>query len=324
MNDRPLISVIIPMYNCGKYISKCIKSLCEQTYDELEIIIVDDGSEDNGGDVCREYARQDRRICYIGQENSGASAARNAGLKRAAGEWIAFCDSDDFMERDMLEYLYSLAVKYRADISQCGFYFDNGTSQAVQCCPKSDIIIEDFVNAESKALKYYGKTVWCKLFKHELIGHIFFDCGYSIGEDMLFGAEAALSAGKIVLGSRAEYHYIQRSGSACYLPSNKTSLVSARNVIAGILNLIPKGSNAAGFYFDEQLKNDFDICSRYVRFSPKHCDEIIDDVRNELNGKLGYILGSLDFPLKEKVKAMLITKAWKVYMMIVSRKTKGC
>lgn len=318
MNDRPLISVIVPMYNCGKYISKCIKSLCTQTYDALEIIIVDDGSEDNGEDICREYARQDRRICYISQENSGAFAARNAGLNRAVGEWIAFCDSDDYMERDMLEYLYSLAVKHNADITQCGIITEYGSMGGVTCCPKSDIVIDRFINADKKALKLFGNSNWCKLFRRRAIEDIRFE-SFVIGEDLLFNIKAALAAEKIVLGSRAKYHYVQRSGSLCNSDPTPSALKSMRNVLNRTEEILNAGK-AAEYYHNEQLRNDFNICSLYVRFCPKGVDELIEEVRGELRGELPTVLLCRDFSVKEKIKALLISYMWGIYSRIIRGK----
>lgn len=322
MQKDPLISVIVPMYNCGEYISDCLDSLRAQTHSGLEIIVIDDGSTDNGGKICREAARNDSRIIYIRRENGGVSAARNDALKLAKGEWIGFCDSDDRAEPDMFEYLLELAEKNGADISQCGTIMEFADSERITCCPENDTVIERFSETEKSVLKYYSSTVWCKLFKAETARGCRFDTKHPIGEDLLYGVETALHSKRIVLGSQPKYRYVQRADSACYAPPNAKSLVSARNALKRILELLPNESAAREFYSDEQLRNDFDICSKIARFSPENSDEIADEIRGELKSNLKYILSSADFTAKEKRKTRLIVGARRLYAALVRAKKR--
>ena len=117
----PLISVIVPVYNVARYLERCIDSITGQTYGNIEIVLVDDGSRDDSGEICDRYAEKDGRITVIHKENSGVSDARNEGIAVAHGEWCAFIDSDDAIAPDYLEYLYGLCVKYGADLSCCSF-----------------------------------------------------------------------------------------------------------------------------------------------------------------------------------------------------------
>lgn len=127
------ISVIVPVYKTEQYLNRCVQSITDQTYKNLEIILVDDGSPDNCPEMCDQWAKKDERIKVIHKRNGGISSARNAGLDSATGDYIMFADSDDWMEPDMAEFLYRLIVKYDADISRCGFYFDdNGTLKKKQ------------------------------------------------------------------------------------------------------------------------------------------------------------------------------------------------
>ena len=107
MNSRPKISVIVPVYNVEKYLDNCINSIVNQTYDNLEILLVDDGSKDNSGSLCDEWALRDNRIKVIHKQNGGASSARNAGLDAATGEYIGFVDADDYIDIDMYEIMYA-------------------------------------------------------------------------------------------------------------------------------------------------------------------------------------------------------------------------
>ena len=116
-----LISVVVPVYNVEKYIDKCINSIINQTYKNLEIILVDDGSPDNCGNICDEYAKKDNRIIVIHKENGGVSSARNIGIKNAKGKWITFVDSDDWIENDYVEKLSKIGIQNKAEVVLCGY-----------------------------------------------------------------------------------------------------------------------------------------------------------------------------------------------------------
>lgn len=117
----PLVSIIVPVYQVKEYIGECVESLLAQTYTNLEILLVDDGSTDGSGTMCDGYAAKDSRVRVIHQENQGLSAARNAGLDRATGEYVAFVDSDDVVMSDYIETLYKLLIKYQASIAACAY-----------------------------------------------------------------------------------------------------------------------------------------------------------------------------------------------------------
>ena len=113
--EKPKVSVIVPVYNSEKYLNRCVESLIHQTLQEVEIILVNDGSKDGSGEICRKFAQEDSRIVYIEQKNTGVSAARNRGLDVASGEFVMFCDSDDYYEESAAEKLLKLAQNHQAD-----------------------------------------------------------------------------------------------------------------------------------------------------------------------------------------------------------------
>lgn len=119
----PLISVIVPVYNVEKYLNRCIDSILNQTFKQIEIILVNDGSTDNSGDICDEYAKLDNRIIVIHKKNNGVSSARNRGIDVATGNWITFLDSDDYIEKEMYETLYKTAIKEEVDVCACFFKY---------------------------------------------------------------------------------------------------------------------------------------------------------------------------------------------------------
>ena len=120
----PLISIIVPVYNVKDYVEKCLDSICGQSYTNLEIVVVDDGSTDGSGELCDAYALKDQRVKVIHRDNRGVSTVRNEGLDIAQGEYIGFVDGDDWVDGDMYEFLYELLIVNEADISVCSHYIE--------------------------------------------------------------------------------------------------------------------------------------------------------------------------------------------------------
>ena len=202
MKNNALISVIIPVYKVEKFLPKCLDSILGQTYKNLEIILIDDGSTDNSGKICDEYAQKDARIHVIHQENHGLSNARNAGLKIAHGEYIAFVDSDDYIELDMYEYLWKLISKENADVAMCNTCEDEGFHS------QKPIDVAYVMGPIQKYFEFSDwMAPWNKLYKRELIGDTCFDPTTSCGEDELFNFELAKKDALVALGNQSKYHY---------------------------------------------------------------------------------------------------------------------
>ncbi len=127
--DNPLISVIVPVYNVEQYLQCCIQSILDQTFHQIEIILVDDGSTDCSGKICDYFAKQDKRVRVIHQENGGTVLARNEGIKAAQGEYVSYVDSDDWIDADMLELMYSIIQEQNVDIVMCGYYEETGNKR---------------------------------------------------------------------------------------------------------------------------------------------------------------------------------------------------
>lgn len=130
----PEISVIVPVYNVEKYLRQCIESIKMQTFENWELILVDDGSLDNSGSICDEYAQSDNRIKVVHKENGGVSTARNFGLAIAAGKYISFIDSDDYIVPKFFEIMLEKLLTYKADIVRCGFYEFNDSNVVFNTC----------------------------------------------------------------------------------------------------------------------------------------------------------------------------------------------
>ena len=214
--ENPLISIIVPVYNAEKYLNRCVESLVNQTYKNLEIILVDDGSQDNCTQMCDEWAEKDSRIKVIHKDNGGVSSARNAGLDAVTGEVVGFCDNDDFMDCDMIEFLYKNMQDYDADISRCSyrFYFtENDRFEESEINNKT--IVLDNTEAMLNDLYNFGYksgVLWNRLYKYSVISDIRLNPELkSGGEDILFNFYALKNSRKMVCNDIAKYSYTMHS-----------------------------------------------------------------------------------------------------------------
>lgn len=217
MNNTELISVIIPVYNVEKYLNQCIESIINQTYKNLEIILIDDGSTDNSGEICENYSKKDPRIKVIHQKNSGVSSARNKGIDIATGKYINFIDSDDYIEEDMIEYLYGLLQQENADISMCSAY-DVYDKKIIFTAKKNIYLTMNSHDAYYYMLqpKYFGIGIWNKLIAKELFKSDRFPVGRKNGEELELLQRLIYRAKKLVYSSVPKYYYRQRSDSATH------------------------------------------------------------------------------------------------------------
>ena len=209
-----LVSVIVPVYNVEKYLNKCIDSIISQTYKNLEIILVDDGSPDNSGAICDEYAKKDTRIRVIHKENGGVSSARNVGIEISNGNWISFIDSDDWIEEDYFEIMLNEAKKENADIVFCGY--NRIWKNKVETING----FEDNKSFNSKeylinALTPQTGIGFChmKIIKRNSIGQIRFNNELVVGEDALFNVEISKNIEKAFFCKKALYNYRNNESS---------------------------------------------------------------------------------------------------------------
>lgn len=228
MNIKPKISIIVPVYNVEKYLDRCIKSLLNQTLKDIEIILVDDGSPDNCPLMCDEYAKSDRRVKVVHKANEGLGYARNSGLEVATGEYIAFVDSDDYVELDMYERLYEVALFYNVQMVLCGFNRDNKGCRVkglVANMPSSPKVIDartDYIpnligqKPNEYYSMFYGYAVWNILFSADIINkhHIRFKSErIYLSEDILFQIEYAARVKDMLLYPVELYNYCLNSES---------------------------------------------------------------------------------------------------------------
>lgn len=214
---QDIISVIIPVYNTGKsgYLERCLDSILSNTYTNLEIICINDGSTDNSIDILRNYEKKDNRVVVIDQENGGVSKARNVGIGVAKGEYIAFIDSDDWIHRDYFSQLIIAAKKYNADLVICDYlevenYVDDHTIKDV----KYDVLLgTDFFGLRLKA--WARGFVWGRIYSRSILDGKFFSKDFSVMEDNLFNVEvvSAHNDSTIVYLQEKMYYRYNRPGS---------------------------------------------------------------------------------------------------------------
>lgn len=214
-----MISIIVPVYNVEKYIKQCVDSIIAQTYKNIEIILVDDGSPDNCPEICDAYAKSDSRVKVVHKKNGGIMSARQAGLKAALGEYIGFVDGDDWIEPDMYAHFADAIDTYQPDMALCEFYFsypeEEGLSSQQMSKPfflKEDMKREIYPTMLFKD-KFYSFGVnpccWSKVFKKELLERVLYNITTSIkiGEDAAFVYPCLLKAENVAYLDRFLYHY---------------------------------------------------------------------------------------------------------------------
>lgn len=320
-----LISVVVPIYNVENYIKKCVDSILSQTYKNLEIILVDDGSPDNCPQICDEYAQKDSRIKVIHKENGGLSDARNAGIDISKGKFITFIDSDDYIEKDYVEVLYN-SIKENASDMSIGSHkaiYDNGTILNKETGEKSVLdaktVLERILYDENIDL-----SAWAKLYKTELFEEIRYP-KERVFEDAATTYKLVDKSKKISIVSKSIYNYIIRNNSITNYKFTKKKMdliISTQEMCEYIKNKYPDLEKACDrrlmyAYLStlsqlakskEKFPEEQKQLTTYIK---KNGKKILKDSRVPKRDKLGII--SLRFGFK------MYKKIWKIYSRISGR-----
>ncbi len=217
MNETGLISVIVPIYKVEEYLNDAVESLVRQTYSNMEIILVDDGSPDECGKMCDEWAKRDGRICVIHQKNKGLSAARNVGIEASRGEYLVFMDSDDYVEPTYVEKLYREAVRKQADMVICGvIYLNMDGSCSTQKVTVQDKVLDGvpamLLLEQGGVIQEAYTVVWNKIYRKNIWETLRFPEG-KVYEDAFVMPEVFYSCKKVALINECLYVYRKREGS---------------------------------------------------------------------------------------------------------------
>ena len=314
------ISVIIPIYNVEKYLKRCIESIIKQTYSNLEIILVDDGSPDGCAKICDEYKNKDERIVVIHKKNGGLSDARNAGLKVATGEIISYIDSDDYVDLDMYEKMTKAMEEKNADIVVCGTNIDYEDGHTkVKCEKEEKSFNREEALIELNSFKSFDMAVWNKLYKREVVDNIEFPVGKK-REDSFVMYHYFARAKKVVIINQAKYHYFQRSNSISrgknvthdYIEGSKSQKEFFEKNFPD-LNYV--GNTAYAFSYIATY-------NRYIKNELKMTNEMKKEFKKEVRKYLKDINGNSHISRSKKIQATLFSYSlfiYKIALKVISK-----
>lgn len=238
--NLPLISIVVPAYNCEKYIGRCIQSILNQTYTNFELIIIDDGSTDNTSEICRKFLQIDNRIIYLKKKNGGVSSARNKGIAIAKGIYISFIDSDDYLDSDFIQN-FGLEYNRVIDILSQGCVSEYNEKEAVINKFSKHGVVDKTSFMESMIETWLFTPPWGKLFSSKIIrdNNIFFNEKFSYAEDRIFNVYFLLKAKTFKLSDKIGYHYTHENPNALTKKNIKPEIIYDYVIeFRNILNLL--------------------------------------------------------------------------------------
>lgn len=306
----PKVSVIVPIYNVEKYLEKCINSLLSQTLEDIQIILVNDGSKDNSGNIAKEYEKNNKdRVIYVEKENGGLSDARNYGLKYANGDFIAFLDSDDYIEKNAYEEMYNKAIEENADYVECDFIWE---------FPNKIRVDKQYPYKNKKEMLSFVRVVaWNKLIKRQLIidNNLEFPKGLRY-EDVEFTYKLIPFINKFAYVDKPFIHYVQREGSIANVQNERTAEIFT--VLDNVIEFYKK-NNIYEKYRDELEYNyaRYLLCSSLKRMCKIKAKTIREKLLTESWERL-----NLNFPnWKENVILKTVNIGKNKYMRTVNKST---
>ena len=324
IEKNPKISIIVPIYNSGLYLEKCLDSIINQSYKNIEIILVNDGSTDNSKEICEKYKEKDKRIIFINQKNQGVSVARNEGLKKATGGYISFVYSDDYISENMLKKMIYKMLKYDSEIVICGNYNVNNKYQVYSMTPYFNEKILETKEAIEELLneKIFFSTVWGKLYNKKFFIKYKFNEKTRIGEDLEILYNIFKESKRTIYIPDRLYYWNNRNDSLTKEPYNE-SWESEIKICSKII---------------EDNKNQYEIkksaIKRYVRINVTCINNIIKNdlkskeenlkiLKNNIKGFKKEYLKNEKVSTKNKIKFLLAIycqKIIKLYFFIKKRK----
>lgn len=286
--EKDKISIVVPIYKVEKYLDKCIESLVQQTYRDLEIILVDDGSPDACPKMCDNWAKKDNRVVVIHKKNGGLSDARNVGIEAATGEYISFVDSDDYLSMDFFEILKDALKNNNADIAMSEVllkYEDKSLIKATKftknkevCIPGIDAIYDNDIR--------YNMTAWAKLYKSELFDGVKFPVG-RLHEDEFVFFKIFAKCNLFVIDNNAKYYYIQRGTSIMYTKTEKNvrDILDAFEEKYNYLEKNAKNNHQRNLeLYAGELRSMYPSIKKYTQIK-KEIRNKYNEIYNEMNNK---------------------------------------
>lgn len=316
MND--LISIVLPIYNVENYLKKCIETVLNQTYTNIEILLVDDGSTDHSGAICDEFEKKDKRIKVIHKSNGGLSDARNTGLKQANGKYISFIDSDDYVSEKYVEELYYLIKKNEAQIAVCNFQRVKEDGQVISSEDiKSETLSSKEVLEKLNDKKFYPVSIvaWNKLYDIKLFENILYPIG-KLHEDEYTTYKLYYEAKKIVVTSSVLYYYRTVQTSITNRNFNKTRL----DVLEALEERMRffKEKNEKKLYELSLIQYESVLMIHYLncKFYLEDSKEIQDEILNKYKQNYAEAIHSKECSLINKMKFMIAYQSPMLYYNI--------
>ena len=313
-----MISVIIPVYKVEKYLRKCVESVMNQTYTDLEIILVDDGSPDSCGEICEELAHRDSRIRVIHQKNAGQSVARNVGLDQARGEYIGFIDGDDFAEPDMYYTLLDSIQKHGANLAICGHRKIYEDTPEIKRTEENHMTVLDADGLWQEVFSRLNNAAWNKLYQRDLLDGIRFRPEQNHGEDLLFNLEYIQKCNRAVINTACCYNYLQRSGSVTSsgFSEKKFGEITSKDLARQMVEKVkPELEPTARKYCFRARMNV--IRSIYRSGLEENYEPKLTQMDGYIRAQYASVCGALR--TKEKVEYFLYTRIRPVYRMVTRR-----
>ena len=302
-----LVSIIVPIYGVEEYLNKCVDSIINQTYKNMEIILVDDGSPDKCPEICDEFKKQDERIKVIHKKNGGLSDARNAGIDIAHGEYFVFVDSDDWIESTMVEHLLSTCKKYNVEMAACARYITDGQSTSVTAFAGPERV---YTAEEALYEILSGKSIdvaaWDKIYARNLFEEIRFPVGEN-NEDIAVFYKIIDLAGKVAHTGTIEYFYRSRPGSITKLKySTDARKIIEKNLDSIEAFLSKKYPSCMSSFYRYKTMNIYALLNKFIKCEGTKKTQEYNHLMDEFRKNKSYFFNDNQTPSKEKKIAVMI------------------
>ena len=313
---KELVSIIVPVFNVEKYIERCVLSLVNQTYTNIEILLIDDGSTDNSGIICDEFSNKFNNIITFHKTNGGLSDARNYGITKAKGDIISFIDGDDFIDNDMIEFLHNELINTNSDISICGKYIDYENGKCVKINDSKNKYIMNKKEALININSFIGFDMsFCdKIFKKELFSEIRFPKGKKCEDFYTMYRVFDKCSNNIVYNANCKYHYFQRQNSitrnkkidTAYIEASESQVLFFKDNYPEIL-FAAKTMNSFAYlaYYNKCLNLEID-CSK----------EMMKKINNNVKENFNTIINNKNLPMRKKAQVACFCLSKTLYNLI--------
>lgn len=307
------LTIIIPVYNVQKFLSKCIESVLCQTYANFEVILIDDGSTDGSEKICDEYREKDQRVKVIHQQNAGVSNARNCGIRLAKGTYIAFVDGDDWIEKDMYEILMADLLLTGSDIAVGSYTKEYGDKKKTFSSQGKKLILdqEDAIK-EMLRKNLYSWELCDKVYKKFLFENLYLDESISHGEDLLMNWYIFNIAKKIIYHPIYKYHYIERQNSACTSDFSTNKLTFVKSTEKVYRESIKSSSIIQKITFGLYLTSILHMCLRMLQSNPDKYQKIINKYQKIIRINLMQGLINKNIPFNKKLGLIFFSLPYRI------------